>query len=791
MRINKAKLFRRSILVILLLGSMGLYFANRFIKSKGFDGIGHFVSNYYKNKSLADDVTPTNLRIEIEDTDYEFLKKKRQEGLDRGIQINDGNNYVPCLVILDGDTVKGEMRLKGHMTDHLQGEKWSYRVKTKEPVMGMYRFSLQHPANRNYSYEWIYHQLLKEEDVIHLQYDFLNFELNDRQLGIYAVEEHFGQHVAQRNNRPAGAILRWNPELYWERRIDELQGLYLDEQYSAFSTSFVEPYDRAVVFKDSVLTDSYYQGAKLLEEFRRGIRKTSEVFDVDRMASFHAIIDLVGGHNSLDWSDVKFFYNSGSRRIEPVGYGSFSIRKSERLAGQQALKSYDGDAMDYHALLFSDPIFYTAYIRALERICNKDYFNTFKAKIKTELDKKIGVIAHEFPYIRFDFDGYYENIDLIRHNLELPKAFHAFTKELNDSTIILSISPVTDYPIEITHLIANGKRTYGIDPVFILPAKARDTYAHYWSLTIPHDGKKMKNLTLKARIVGSSKEFEIEVKKYRYYEESGDFKADSSANASSYFIRLNDTILTLKSTEVEIRKRIELDRGMSLQLFPGQHLKFGAGGALKIESGNLIMWGTEEEEISLSADEDAKGFVIRQGKICASHLRINNKAGVFNLYDSHVSLNSSTIHDSENRVFLAERSTVFIKNMVTGTMESLGMFKECVVEMEKICATHGGDFIYSLGSEIRIRDSRFKNQAGVAQLDYLSSCRFWNTEFEENKMIGKLKNASSIKLYNCKIRSGEIGFDIDKYFEIPSESTYELTESDPSALVKVERYGTE
>ena len=177
--------------------------------------------------------------------------------LDKGLQINNGDNYVPCKVNVDDSFVEGEMRLKGHMTDHLEGEKWSFRVKTKKDVLGMRRFSLQHPGTRNYVYEWIYHELLKHEDVIYLKYDFVNLKLNDKDLGIYALEEHFGQHVLDRNNRPKGAILRWNPSLYWESRIDEFQGIYLDQEYSNFESSFAEPYDKSVVLKDKELVENY------------------------------------------------------------------------------------------------------------------------------------------------------------------------------------------------------------------------------------------------------------------------------------------------------------------------------------------------------------------------------------------------------------------------------------------------------------------------------------------------------------------------------------------------------
>src|SRR5690606_5561948 len=109
-----------------------------------------------------------------------------------------------------------------------------------------YRFSLQHPGTRNYAYEWVYHKLLAYEGIIHLNYDFIALNLHDQDLGIYAIEEHFGQHVLQHNNRPQGAILRWNPGLYWEWRIDELHGIYLDEEYSAYTSSYPEPYDDGV-----------------------------------------------------------------------------------------------------------------------------------------------------------------------------------------------------------------------------------------------------------------------------------------------------------------------------------------------------------------------------------------------------------------------------------------------------------------------------------------------------------------------------------------------------------------
>lgn len=786
MKINRGKLIRRSILVLLVLGAVAVYFADRFVKTKGFDGLGEFITNYYHNKSLSEKVTPKELKIEVDDSDFEFLKKRRQEGLERGIQINDGDNYVPCQVIFQGDTVDGEMRLKGHMTDHLEGEKWSYRVKTEKPVMGMYRFSLQHPGNRNYYYEWIYHQLLREEGVIALQYDFLNFTLNENDLGIYAVEEHFGQHVLESNDRPKGAIIRWNPELYWEWRIDELQGLYLDEQYSAYSSSFAEPYDRGVVFKDSILTKNYLQAARKLELFRRGRRSTSEVFDVEKMAIFHAVIDLVGGHHSLDWSDVKFYYNSASEKLEPVGYESFSIRKTERLAGQQAIKNYEGLELDYHERLFSDPVFFAAYIQALERICQNDYFNLFTAKIQTELDEKIGVVAHEFPYIRFSYDGYYENIELIQHNLSLPKPFHAFTEEVSDSTVRLSISPVSDFPIEITALVAKGKRTYSLPQPFLLPAKARETYAHYFNLIVPHDGKKMKDLTLKARILGSSREFEVEVAKYPSYEGADEPSMDTTAAASLYFDILGDSLATFKSRSVTIEEVVELPKNVRLMGFPGQEVNFRKGGAVVIQ-GAVQLYGYEENEIRISSTSASKGFVLVDGSFHATHLSVANSMAEFiTAYRSTISIQSSSFIESEQLIY-AEDCHLEMKNNQAGSIDRLLQLRTSTAAIEQLVVRKSDHLIFSQGSEIRIRKSEFSTAGNPFSLNKLSTCRVWDSYFSDNETIARLNDASSFYVYGSTLASGKVGVELDTETQLPGKSTYLFHAMDVSGLETVEK----
>lgn len=779
---------------------IGLFVAHKFVQRYGFDGIGEFISVYRTNLKLADEVEPQELQLKISDADYDFLKKRRDVALERGIQINDGeDNYVECKIIQGADTVKGEMRLKGHMTDHLEGEKWSFRVKTKKkPVFGMTRFSLQHPGTRNYAYEWVYHQLLKEEEVIHLNYDFIRLKLNEKDLGVYAIEEHFGQHVLEHNDRPAGAILRWNPNLYWEQRIDELQGTYLDEQYSEYASSFIEPYEKGAVEDDSVLIDTYVKGAAMLEAFRRGEKITSEIFDVVKLARFHAIIDLVGGHHSLDWSDVKFFYNSETGKIEPVGYESFSVRKTESIAGQRIPNDYDELDFDYHNRLFSDPIFFKVYIQELERIADEKYIHTFIEKIQPELNKKLGVLAHEFPYRKFTFDPYFENIELIRHNLELPKAFHAFKESSTDTTVLLSVTPVCDFPIEIISLMIDDKKEFEMDSTFILPAKARNTYAHYFPIEFVYNAKKLKNLKLKARIPGSTKIFEVEVSDLPSYKrDTSEYDIKTIDSPSNQLSQLNDSVSFFNSKEVVIETIYYLpDSNHTLKIFPGQQIHFLEYGKI-VSHGKIEMYGGSEEgeTITISSEKFAvdsdfmkQHLVLNEGKMTCVNVDFFEAEDFLYSRNASIYFKNCSFAETSTDFIQALNCSVVINDCAAGSFSSMGTFDRSLVRIKNLTAENGDIFLKSFGSDIDMISSTIDSYRIVAQLNYNSDFRSWISSFSARTNLFNLNFASRCSLLGCTLKEAETGFTVDlEESKLPGESVYELYRTSTENIDQLEQ----
>ena len=773
MKVHWSKFIRRFILTALFVATLGFFIVDRFAVKYGFSSVFEVISVYWSNNQLANKVKPEEITLLLEDSDYALLKSERDKSIERGIQLREDDSYVPCKVVMNSDTVIGELRLKGHMTDHLEGKKWSFRIKTEEDVKGMYRFSLQDPQTRNGAYEWIYHQLMKSEEIIHLNYDFLQVKLNDEVLGIYAMEEHFGQHVLKNNKRPPGAILRWNPGLYWEWRIDELKGTYLDEQYSDFSSSFAEPYDKGVVLKDEKLIESYRQGSEKLEKFRRGESTTSEIFDVPKMAAFHAIIDLVGGHHSLDWSDLKFFYNSETKLIEPIAYESFSVRSSESIAGQRSPDDYFAPEFDYHALLFADTAFFRAYIKAVERICDESYFSNFTNVIQADLNAKLGILAHEFPFRKFSFDPYYENIELIRHNLELPKPFHAFLQNQTDSTISLALAPVSDFPIEIISVNIDDKEILS-DKVFILPAKPRNTFTRYFALGFIHDENKIKNLSLKARILGSRVIYTVEVADYPAFTKDTLPHITRLNDSHENLNWENDTTAYFEGREIIINQNVELAANSYLKILPGQTIILEENAGI-FSFGTIGLHGTAELPVRVVVKKGSDGICLNSARLISSYLVVESaEQEVFHSRNSILQLAEGLFYNLTVPAIEDKGSKIQIIDCAIADSEIFGQYFESTVYHKNVYCCDGGKLFEANGSMIYSLHCTFKGMKNVADLDRISFWKVISSKFKENELIASINNASLYSAFGCEIQSGNLGFEVDLNSTLQGVSNYTL-----------------
>lgn len=690
---NKKRIWRSVFLMLLIAVCAGGMIASKMLKTKGYSGLWDFASTVTSNYINGMDANPENLSIEIKDKDFKKLEKNRRKALERGVIINDlDGDYVPATVTYKGKKYDVKLRLKGHMTDHLQENKWSFRIKVKdkETLMGMKRFSVQHPGTRGYIYEWIYHQMMKQEDVIALRYRFMNVSVNGKDWGIYAIEENFEKELIENNNRKPGPVIRFNPDLYWVDRYNELERSQPVAEFASYYSAAVEAYREDKVLEDSLQRKYYLNAIALMEGFRSRKLSVEQVFDIPRLAKFHAVIDLVGGQHSIDWSDIKYYYNPVTAKLEPVAYESFTVFPFQEIAGNYRYFQLDSTQQfpDLHTALFSSEAFFREYIKQLERISLTAYLDDFFSASNDALQKNLAIIYKEFPYKKFDKQSYYRNQDMIRQLLSAPKALHAYYNGVSGKQIHLQLGAIESLPTEV---ISVSVGAHVCDPAskIILPAKQHSQYVNYkeYAFNLP-DGITWNDslialLKVNYSVLGATMKQEASV--FPFPHTDSEFIAEEvknkTGNAEQFPFLLVDALrkeIIVRSGKQEINTDLVIPAGYKFIANAGVTLNL-KNHAKIISYSPLIFTGDEDQPIVIeSGDSSSAGIeIINAGASVFNYVVFKNfpkvkdaqwkRSGAIVLYESPVTFNYCRFYN-----FKAEDCISVIRSGFS--------FKECLFQ---------------------------------------------------------------------------------------------------------------
>jgi len=414
---------------------------------------------------------PEQLIVDIKYKNYQKLAFKRKEALRDGVLHSFPEDYVNAKIRWDGKTTKVKLRLKGDLSDHWARDyKWSLRVKTKGEgtILGMKNFSLQHPRTRGFFNDWVLHKILKEEGLIALRYDFVDVIVNGKNLGIYAIEEHFEQKLLENNQRVDGPIVRIKDHLLWYL-VDPKTGFTEDEIDELYTVSPIDAFTSTKIKNDQRLRENFNTAKNLLEAFRRGKLKTSEVFDADKLAKLFAVIDLFGYRHTTAYSNIRFYYNPFTSRLEPIGYDNTFIHEVEPLDGRgiegQGKQIKTGGTADKKHLhwkdtFFEDREFFEKYIVAVRKVSERKYLDDLFDKTADDFDATINKVYKSFPAYSFDEQKklLYKNQKIINMILNPLEGIQAYVKKIDrvNNAITLELGNNQFLPILIRNISING-----------------------------------------------------------------------------------------------------------------------------------------------------------------------------------------------------------------------------------------------------------------------------------------------------------------------------------------------
>lgn len=380
-------------------------------------------------KKYPDFSDVNGLDMYVDQVYLDTLAQKRIKAFETTVLVNSDEDYADAILFDGIDFLNAGFRLKGDLVDHLQGEKWSFRLKLKNTFtwQNMRIFSIQNPSTRYFLSEWLAHKIFEQEDVLTTRYGFVPVSVNKKSLGIYAWEEHFEKQLVESSNRREGPIIRFDESIFWQAVLEaKVSNRLWDIDF--FGASKITPFKEGRTMTDSLLSKQFNQAQKLLLQYKHREKPISEIFDVDNLARYYALIDITQFFHGFTWHNQRFYYNPVTCLLEPVafdGYIETGIYKriDEQVTG--LLKPEKLASYDQHELMmfqvFSDSAFNKKYIDYLQKFSSPFFIDGVISGYKSEADSLSELIKREFPYYEFSFDQLISQAEFIRNSIDLIK----------------------------------------------------------------------------------------------------------------------------------------------------------------------------------------------------------------------------------------------------------------------------------------------------------------------------------------------------------------------------------
>ena len=369
------------------------------------------------NKKPEDVAEEDILRIEIPESALDSIVAFRNIALNREVITADLKSYFKAAVVVNGSKVPVSLRIKGDWVDHLQGDKWSFRIKFKgsNAYQGMKKFSIQDPHTRSFMMEWFGHRLFEKEDVLTTRYQFKVVYINGVNRGVYALEEHFDKRLLEYRNRREGPIVKFDESGVWQGYYNqkvERKGL---KKYPYVASAEILPFSSKRTRRSPVLLGQFILAKSHMARFRDLDKNLDEYFDVDKMARFIAMCDVLNSKHGLIWHNQRNYLNPVNGLLEPIAYDCFpgKLANHRELLGKAAHWRLENDFTSFDAL-FLNPEFNSLYISYLNKYSAVDYMRDALKEMEVEISYYEALLRHEYPMYKLDRDYF----DVNRVNIE-------------------------------------------------------------------------------------------------------------------------------------------------------------------------------------------------------------------------------------------------------------------------------------------------------------------------------------------------------------------------------------
>jgi len=369
-------------------------------------------------------VKEQKLHLYFTDKKIKKFRSKRFQAFEDGILISDGE-WMKGVMSDEKEVMPIKARLKGDWLDHLHGKKWSLRIKMRDDYTfnRMKVFSLQNPLTRFYLNEYMAHQLYAQEDVLTTRYGFIPVYFNGNSLGIYAWEEHFAKQLIEYNLRREGPILKFDEDPFWRMKQEQEYKLSKDwMQLPYYESSRVIAFGMSKLLSKPALKQQFYIAQGLMYQYKNQKAPVEELFNLDVLAKYWAIGDIINGIHGRAWHNQRMYYNPVLCKLEPINFDDFTEQYPKgppATIAALSVRSEGAIPVENNLLnhIFSSSKFLSLYLKYLEKYSDEELLKAFIEGKRQVFEKTEKLLQEEFKHYKFDSDFLLKNAALIRKHL--------------------------------------------------------------------------------------------------------------------------------------------------------------------------------------------------------------------------------------------------------------------------------------------------------------------------------------------------------------------------------------
>ncbi len=729
----------------------------------------------------------TTIDLVIGDKGMSSLQQQRDAAMKAGLLSAKEEGWVKVKILEGKQEIKGKLRLKGDWTDHLMGDKWSYRIQLdkEQAWRRMTTFSVQNPKTRYFLSEWIFHRWLDKEDILTPRYGFIRLKVNGVSKGLYAYEEHFEKQIVEYNSRREGPILKFDEEGLWEA-----QGISIDNEVDDFETKIPAykssnsiPFGMKAALKDSAVLRQVEIALKLVEQYKTAQKSVWETFDAAKVARYFAVTDMMNAQHGLIWHNQRWYYNPVISKLEPIGFDGFTdvgplLWIDKPFIGFSRNIRYM--SAGYREMMFErffhDPKFLELYIGTLFKFTDPAYINAFYNEIEPQIAYYEGVLQEEWPDYQFDRKAFFDRAKSLRLLLQpLQKtSVKAFLQGKTDKGYHYRVYNFHCLPVILTGV---GKKQDKSDAPFseekLLDAYNNEYPAEYLDVYSAAEGK-----WVFFKVPGIDSLFSAEVMPWE--EPTGltpeqtlfkDLKITSNA-----IYQVNDSLkrVTFKTGKYKTSQDLLFPPGYQVWFEKGVELDL-TNKAKFISKSQVLMFGTQEAPILVtSSDHSANGFTVLQaaGKsefhyVAFDHLNTLqndgwNLTGAVTLYESecyfdHARFVNNHCEDALNTI----RCVFTYSDSYIGYTQGDGFDSDfCTGTLTNATFSHtGNDGMDFSGSKITVISATIEN-AGDKGISMGEECTATIVNATvRNSVIGiAAKDLTQVTIENIELYNNDQGF---------------------------------